>query len=240
MEALHLPTIVALGFLVGMRHALEADHLAAVATLARESRGVRESAFRGAVWGLGHTLTLFLVGGVCLLLGGVMPDGFARAAEAGVGAMLVVLGVQVFVRMRSQGVHVHAHRHDDGTVHLHAHSHPPAADHPAEHRHSHRTSFPRRALVIGLVHGLAGSAALLLLALETTTSPWVGLLYIGVFGLGSVIGMAVLSAAIAVPFAATLGDRAVWLTRVYRGLEAAVGVTAVAVGVWVLVGAVAP
>ena len=241
MEALHLPTIVALGFLVGMRHALEADHLAAVATLARESRGVRESAFRGAVWGLGHTLTLFLVGGVCLLLGGVVPDGFARAAEAGVGAMLVVLGVQVFVRLRRQGVHVHAHRHDDGTVHLHAHTHsdPPAAHHPREHHHTHRKGFPRRALVIGLVHGLAGSAALLLLALETTTTPWAGLLYITVFGLGSVIGMAVLSAAIALPFAASLGDRAVWLTRFYRGLEVAVGVTAVAVGVWVLLRAVA-
>lgn len=228
----HLPTVLVLGFLVGMRHALEADHLAAVATLARESRGVRDSALRGAVWGLGHTLTLFLVGGVCLLVGGVVPDGFARAAEAGVGAMLVVLGVQVLWRMRRQGVHVHAHRHDDGTVHLHAHGHPPAAPHdPERHHHAHRWSFPRRALVVGLVHGLAGSAALLLLAVEAATSAWGGLVYIAVFGLGSVAGMAVLSAAIAVPFAAS----AAWLTRVYRGLEVAVGSTAVAVGVWLIV-----
>ena len=233
----HLPTVLVLGFLVGMRHALEADHLAAVATLARESRGVRDSALRGAVWGLGHTLTLFLVGGVCLLVGGVVPPGFARAAEAGVGAMLVALGVQVFWRMRRQGVHVHAHRHGDGTVHLHAHGHAPtpsgdpAPHDPEHHRHAHRWSFPRRALVVGLVHGLAGSAALLLLAVEAATSAWGGLVYIAVFGLGSVAGMAVLSAAIAVPFAAP----AAWLTRVYRGLEAAVGATAVAVGVWLLV-----
>lgn len=215
----HLWTIVVLGFLVGMRHALEADHLAAVATLARESRSVRASAFRGAVWGLGHTLTLFLVGGVCLLLGGVVPEGFSRTAEAGVGVMLVALGLQVFWRMWRHSVHVHAHRHADGAVDLQA-----------------RRSFPRRALVVGLVHGLAGSAALLLLALETTTSPWAGLLYIAIFGLGSIAGMAVLSAAIAVPFAASVA----WLTRFYRGLEVAVGVTAVAVGVWVFFGAVVP
>jgi len=228
----HLPTVLVLGFLVGVRHALEADHLAAVATLARESRGVRDSALRGAVWGLGHTLTLFLVGGVCLVVGGVVPEGFARAAEAGVGAMLVALGVQVFWRMRRQGVHVHAHRHEDGTVHLHAHGHAPEAPHdPERHRHAHRWSFPRRALVVGLVHGLAGSAALLLLAVEAATSAWGGLVYIAVFGLGSVAGMAVLSAAIAVPFAAT----AAWLTRVYRGLEVTVGATAVGVGVWLLV-----
>lgn len=223
----YLPTIVVLGFLVGMRHALEADHLAAVATLARESRGVWDSAFRGAVWGLGHTLTLFLVGGACLLLGGVVPDGFARAAEAGVGAMLVALGLQVFLRMRRRGVLG------------------PASDpQPAEPR----APGHRRALVIGLVHGLAGSAALLLLALEATPSPWLGLLYIAIFGLGSVGGMAVLSAALAVPFATPLRrqardqahDQSRWPHRLHRGLEAAVGVAAVAVGLWVLVEVVVP
>lgn len=231
-----MATVVVLGFLVGMRHALEADHLAAVATLARESRGVRDGALRGAVWGLGHTLTLFVVGGVCLFVGGVVPAGFARAAEAGVGAMLVVLGLQVFWRLRRQRVHLHAHRHADGTVHLHAHPHAAAAPlDPERHHHSHRSSFPRRALVVGLVHGLAGSAALLLLALEATSSAWTGLAYIAVFGLGSVAGMALLSAAIAVPFAAS----AAWLTRVYRGLELAVGTTAVVVGLWVLAQAAA-
>jgi cytochrome c biogenesis protein CcdA len=195
------PTVVLLGFLVGMRHALEADHLAAVATLARESRSVRDSALRGAVWGLGHTLTLFLVGGVVLLLGGVVPERFSRLAEAGVGAMLVVLGLQVFRRMHRQGVGVD------------------------------RRSVPSRALVVGLVHGLAGSAALLLLAVETTTSVWSGLLYILVFGVGSIAGMAVLSAALAWPFAVS----ARWLTRAYRGLETAVGATAVVIGLWVLV-----
>lgn len=239
----HLATVVVLGFLVGMRHALEADHLAAVATLARQARGVRDSAWRGAVWGLGHTLTLFLVGGVCLLLGGVVPPSFARAAEGVVGVMLVLLGLQVFWRMRRQGVHLHAHNHDDGTVHLHAHSHGPPAPHRLDdgkahgekaHDHSHRNSFPRRALVVGLVHGLAGSAALLLLAIEASASTWAGLVYILVFGLGSIAGMALLSATMALPFASS----AAWLTRFYRSLEVAVGSVAVAVGVWVLIGAV--
>lgn len=228
-------SILVLGLLIGMRHALEADHLAAVASLVAGSGSPRAAAVRGAAWGLGHSLTLSLVGGVCLLLDVGVPEGFALAAEAAVGAVLVLLGADVLRRLRHGGVHVHAHRHADGTVHLHAHAHPQGEEHPpgtmddpAPHQDAH--ALPRRAILVGLLHGMAGSAALLLLTLQTVGSVWLGLAYIGLFGLGSILGMALLSAAIAMPLSASaraFGGR-------HRGLEGAVGATTVAVGLWTL------
>jgi sulfite exporter TauE/SafE len=227
--------ILLLGFLIGMRHALEADHLAAVASLATGGRSARSAAFQGAIWGLGHTITLFIVGGTCLLVSAAIPDRMMRLAEGVVGLMLLYLGGEVLWRLRRRGIHLHGHGHDDGTVHVHAHAHPSpsieAAQHdPHHHRHSHAGGFPRRALVVGLVHGVAGSAALLLLTLNTVGSFWWGLAYIGVFGLGSIAGMALLSTAIALPlkFSARL------LSRGYHAIEGAVGVGAVALGLWVL------
>ena len=226
-------SILVLGFLIGMRHALDADHLAAVATMATRHRGVRSAAWRGAVWGLGHTLTLFVIGGVCLLLNAEMPAPLVRAADVAVGAMLVLLGAEVFWRMRRQGVHVHAHAHDDGVVHIHAHAHPPDTGHDADdaHRHRHRDRFPRRALVVGLVHGMAGSAALLLVTLHATGSLWLGLAYIGVFGIGSIQGMAVLSSMLAIPLNVSTG----LLERLHVGLQVGIGTFTIALGLWMLV-----
>jgi len=225
-----LKAVLVLGFLFGLRHALDADHLAAVASLATRNPGLRRAAARGAAWGLGHTVTLLLVGGCGLLLGARIPPGWARAAEAAVGVMLVALGIDVFRRLRRRGVHFHPHRHSDGTVHFHAHGHEPAAAHDAAH-HEHRHPLPRRAIWVGMVHGLAGSAALLLLTLQAVGSLWLGLLYIALFGLGSAAGMALLSAAIALPLRASA-------RRVHGldvGLERVVGVATVLVGLWALV-----
>lgn len=227
-------SILVLGFLVGMRHALEADHLAAVATLVADRGGARKMALRGAVWGVGHTLTLFLVAGVCLVLGGVVPERLSWVAELAVGVMLILLGADVLLRMRRGGVHLHAHEHADGTVHLHAHAHHHDAPHDDEaaHRHRHERGFLRRALAVGMVHGLAGSAALLLLALPVGGSPWLVLAYVACFGLGSVLGMALLSAVIAVPLQAS----ARLLEGAYRTLMMAVGFASAAVGAWILYG----
>ncbi|HMB53532.1 MAG TPA: urease accessory protein [Thermoanaerobaculia bacterium] len=227
-------SILVLGFLVGMRHALEADHLAAVATLVADRGGARKMALRGAVWGVGHTLTLFLVAGVCLVLGGVVPERLSWVAELAVGVMLILLGADVLLRMRRGGVHLHAHEHADGTVHLHAHAHHHDAPHDDEaaHRHRHERGFLRRALAVGMVHGLAGSAALLLLALPVGGSPWLVLGYVACFGLGSVLGMALLSAVIAVPLQAS----ARLLEGAYRTLMMAVGFASAAVGAWILYG----
>lgn len=230
-----MASILLLGFLLGMRHALEADHLAAVASLATRSRGLWHTVSQGAAWGLGHTLTLLLAGGICLLASASIPPRLARLLEAGVGIMLLALGGEVLWRARRRHLHLHVHRHDDGTMHLHAHSHAPGEAHGPAHRahphvHPHAEGFPRRALLVGLVHGLAGSAALLLLTLSTLPSRWLGLIYILVFGLGSILGMAILSAVLAVPLQGT----ARLLTRTHRVVEVLTGLATVAIGVWVL------
>ncbi len=226
-----MKSILVLGLLMGMRHAMETDHLAAVASLATRSRGMRGTVLRGAVWGLGHTLTLGLVGGVCLLLGAVVSERLSQILETAVGLMLLGLGAEVLWRLHRRRIHVHVHRHGDGTVHLHAHSHVPAEQHdPSHHQHPHPEGFPGRALVVGMVHGLAGSAALVLLTLSSAGSVEMGLAYIGLFGAGSILGMAALSAVIAVPLRGT----ARLLTGMVNGLETLVGWATVGVGLWVL------
>jgi ABC-type nickel/cobalt efflux system permease component RcnA len=227
-----LTSILALGFLLGMRHALDADHLAAVATLATRSRSVGHTVLQGVVWGTGHTLTLMLFGGAVLVLGLALPGRAAQALELAVGVMLVALGADVLVRLWRKRVHFHAHRHPDGAAHFHAHSHQNeiAPHDPARHDHPHPRGFPARALLVGMVHGMAGSAALILLSLEALRSPAWGLLYIAIFGLGSILGMAVLSAAIAVPL--RLSSR--HLTRAHDGLSAAVGLATLVLGCYIV------
>jgi ABC-type nickel/cobalt efflux system permease component RcnA len=230
-----------LGLLLGLRHSLEADHLAAVASLATRSRSFRSTVIQGVAWGFGHTLTLLAVGGACLLLRATIPERVAQGLEAAVGVMLLFLGADVLWRWRRRRIHVHLHRHADGTVHLHAHGHAGAADgqhrsraqpphgaHP--HEHPHARGLPLRALLVGLVHGLAGSAALLLLTLSTLSSVWLGLVYIAVFGAGSILGMAVLSAILAFPLHRPERGLAGW----HDGLEVVIGVTTLMIGAWVL------
>jgi ABC-type nickel/cobalt efflux system permease component RcnA len=221
-----LASILALGFLLGLRHATDADHVAAVATLATRSRSLAQTVAQGVAWGTGHTLTLMLFGGAVLVAGAVVPAQAAQALELAVGVMLIALGADALYRLRRERIHFHAHHHADGVEHFHAHSHrgEHAPHDPA--RHEHRHGFPARALLVGMVHGMAGSAALVLLSLETLRSPALGLAYIAIFGLGSILGMAALSAAIAVPLRLTSRR----LGRAYHGLSAAVGLATVAIG----------
>jgi sulfite exporter TauE/SafE len=224
-------SFLVLGLLMGMRHALDADHLAALASLATRTRSLRATLIQGIAWGFGHTLTLLLVGGLCLWLDAAIPEGWARGLELGVGAMLLFLGGDILWRMRRQRVHVHVHRHGDELVHLHAHRHAPGAAHDsAGHDHPHPEGVPTRALLVGLVHGLAGSAALLLLALHDAGSAWLGLAYIGVFGLGSILGMTASCLVIAAPLQASVRHFA----RLHRGLEALVALTTIGIGVRLL------
>ena len=225
-----LASILALGFLLGMRHATDADHVAAVATLATRSPSLAHTVVQGVAWGTGHTLTLMLVGGAVLVLGVVVPAQAAQALELAVGLMLVALGADALYRLRRERVHFHAHRHADGVAHFHAHSHrgEGAPHNPARHEHPH--GFPGRALLVGMVHGMAGSAALILLSLEALRSPAWGFAYIAIFGLGSILGMAVLSAAIAVPLRLTSRH----LKRTYDGLAAAVGLATVLLGCYIV------
>ena len=225
---------LALGFLIGMQHALEADHLAAVGTMAfGEPASKRRLALRGAAWGVGHTLTLFAICAAVILLGLTLTDRIAAVLEFGVGIMLVLLGLDVVRRMRARRVHFHAHKHGDGRAHMHAHSHAGAAlPHGRDpHRHSHPTGFPLRALLIGLVHGAARSAGLLALAVAATRESWVAVAYVLLFGLGSILGMAALSFAVAWP----LGSAERYAKSIHSLLSLGAAAIAVFLGIEVMV-----
>jgi cytochrome c biogenesis protein CcdA len=218
--------VLGLGFLLGMQHALEADHIAAVSSIAARRSDVGDIVKHGLTWGLGHTLTLFAFAGAAILLGHAIPDTLARPIETAVGVMLIGLGAHVLWRLWRDRVHFHAHRHGDGTRHIHVHSH---AGESVPHRaspHQHAHGFRWRSLLVGLMHGMAGSAALLVLAVSQVANPAAGMAYVLLFGVGSMLGMGALSVVIAVPLAVS----ARWLTWANRALQAAVGAITIAIG----------
>lgn len=216
--------ILITGFLLGMKHATEADHLAAVATLATRQNSLAQTLRQGIAWGVGHTLTLMLFGGIVLALGTSLPESAAQGLELAVGLMLIVLGADVLRRLVQRRIHFHVHSHENNIKHVHAHSH--AHDYVGAsvhryslHQHSHGEKLPLRALAVGMMHGMAGTAALILLSLGAVQSISMGLLYIVLFGVGSIIGMALLSVAIAIPLRLS-ADYLGWL---HNGMVALVG-----------------
>jgi len=220
-------SLLFIGFLIGMRHALEADHVAAVASLATTTTSLKSAVKHGAVWGMGHTITLLLFGSIVILTDSVMPENLALGLEFVVGIMLLVLGVDVIRRMIRDKVHFHTHQHGNNKQHFHAHKHKNETVHnPKQHQHKHSSKFPRRALFIGLMHGMAGSAALILLTLQTVSSPLTGLMYMLLFGLGSIVGMAALSVVIAIP----LRHSAKGLTWLNNGLQGVIGIATIVLG----------
>ena len=233
-----MTSILVLGFLIGIRHAFEPDHLAAVTAMATGRTSLRQTLRQGAVWGLGHTTTLFLVCGAVIYMETAVSDFAARMMEAAVGVLLIGLGAEVIRRMIRDRIHFHAHRHTGGEVHFHAHSHkhePKQAVHPRTHDHDHRAAFPLRFFIVGLMHGMAGSAALAVMTAQTTASPWLALGYVALFGVGSMVGMALFSAAISLPLR---GARS--LTWAHNGLQAAIGCLTVGLGAMTVVSSVFP
>jgi hypothetical protein len=194
-------SILLVGFLLGMKHATEADHLVAVATLATRQSSLARTLRQGVAWGVGHTLTLMLFGGAVLVLGQVIPPRLEQALETAVGVMLVVLGADLLRRLARDRLRFHAER------------------------------WPVRALAVGMMHGLAGSAALVVLALQTIPTIGLGLGYIALFGVGSIVGMALLSAAIAIPLKLSAG----YLNRAHRAMLALVGVSTCALGSFIVI-----
>lgn len=222
-------SLLAFGALVGMQHALEADHLAAVAALSARPTSRRSLVLRGAWWGLGHTIALFAVCGTVLLLGLSLGEGLEAALEFVVGVMVSGLGLNVLWTIYRRRIHFHAHEHGDGMRHLHAHAHEAekARDHAdSPHEHHHPRHGLTKALTIGLVHGAAGSGALLVLLVAVANSAGMALAYIACFGLGSIAGMAALSFVASFPLnAAARGAR--WL---HSTTMAAIGLFAIAIG----------
>ncbi|HEX8249200.1 MAG TPA: hypothetical protein VF599_13570 [Pyrinomonadaceae bacterium] len=219
--------ILGFGFLLGLKHATDADHLAAVSTIVTERRSLFGSAIIGGLWGLGHTISLFAAGIFVLLLNFKISEQTEKLLEFGVGVMLVLLGLNVLRKLFQGGrLHFHAHEHGE-RVHVHPHIHERAPDEPHTH---HGFSFSPRALIIGMIHGLAGSAALMLLIIPTIESQAVGLLYIIVFGIGSIGGMMLMSFLVGLPFALT----AARFDRFNHILQSIAGLVSVALGLFIV------
>jgi hypothetical protein len=188
----HALALLVIGFVLGLRHATDSDHVVAVTTIVSRARNARAAMAIGALWGLGHTATILLVGGAIVLFGIVIPPRLGLSMELSVAAMLVVLGV-----MNLTGA-IRAIREQ---AHPDSHS---AGEEPHEHRLL-GVGGVVRPVVVGVVHGLAGSAAVALLVLATVHSPVWAILYLSVFGIGTVLGMMALTAAMAIPIAAVAG-----------------------------------
>jgi high-affinity nickel-transport protein len=204
-----LPAILLLGFVLGMRHATDADHVVAVTTIVARDRTLRGAARIGTLWGAGHTLTILLVGGAIILFGLVIPPRLGLALELSVGVMLVALG--------AASLYAGSHTHERADAAL------ARADH---HLGSLRGYSMLRPVLVGIVHGLAGSAAVALLVLGTIRDPLVAVGYLAVFGVGTIAGMVVITTALALPLAAARGAFA----KVGRWLGVAAGLASVALG----------
>jgi len=218
MPVLELVTSSGLGSLLGMRHALEPDHLAAVSTLVAHERGGYKAAWLGACWGVGHTLSLLVVGAALVLLRAEMPARATTVFELGVALMLISLGLRAIYVAAGQGPSGPAHVHQHGRV-VHLHAGAPA------HIHIGVWTLARRPLLVGAVHGLAGSGALTALVLTTLPSTAARFTYMALFGVGSTLGMAALSGLLGWPLA-RLGQR----TLVARTVSFAVGCVSTALG----------
>lgn len=224
--------LLGLGLVFGLKHATEVDHVVAVSTIVSQSRNLLRSAMVGALWGAGHTAALLISGAVVLLLRVTIPENVSHLLELCVALMILVLGVSGVWRALRKGkkIHVHEHSHD-GMAHAHIHFHEGTTQHRKGQasRHTHAvSSIGVKPILIGTLHGLAGSGALTLLVLTQINSAWVGLLYLALFGVGSILGMVLMSSLIGLPFALTSRN----LTGLHRRLQTAAGVLSVAFGLW--------
>ncbi|HTQ61487.1 MAG TPA: hypothetical protein VMI32_14770 [Candidatus Solibacter sp.] len=242
-------SIIVLGFFLGMRHATDPDHVIAVTTIVSRQRSIKHAAVIGALWGVGHTLTILIVGSAIVVFGLVIPARVGLTMELSVGLMLILLGILnlsgitrwIIETLTPVNLAVHSHVHSHGDyIHSRPYAHAPENHGRAESATPvswlDRTFGPLgsyqvvRPLAVGIVHGLAGSAAVALLVLTTIRIPLLAVFYLLVFGLGTIAGMMLITAAIAVPFAAS----APRFRRLNHGLSLASGVISVAFGLFIV------
>lgn len=250
--------ILAIGFFLGMRHAIDPDHVIAVSTIVSRERSIAKAALIGVLWGCGHTLTITVVGAAIILFGLAIPVPVGLTMEFSVGLMLILLGVMNLTGLMSwlnekfspahprvTGEHAHPHQHGS-RVHFHWHSHVRGEEHHGEglalprwsagtEAKSLRGLFSRlglfhvlRPLLVGIVHGLAGSAAVALLVLSTIREPRWAVLYLLVFGVGTIAGMMLITSVLAFPFSIA-GYKFAWLNR---GLITASGLVSLGFGLF--------
>lgn len=220
--------VLSIGFFLGLKHATEADHLAAVSTIVSERKSLLSSAIIGGYWGLGHTISLFIAGVLVLLLNLQISEKTERTLELLVGVMLVLLGLNVLRKIIKGGM-LHFHEHEHGErAHVHPHIHEKdKSDAPETH---HGFSFNPRAVLVGMVHGMAGSAALMLIVIPTIQSTAMGLLYIAIFGIGSIGGMMIMSFLVGLPFHLTASR----LNRFNFVLQCIAGLISVGLGLFII------
>jgi high-affinity nickel permease len=247
-----LASVILLGFFLGMRHATDADHVIAVTTIVSRQRSLTSAMTIGALWGIGHTLTILVVGGAIVVFGLVIPPRVGLTMEFSVALMLILLGIlslsglpgrvrtaMSLAHSDTDPLHAHPHRHGD-YVHSHAHGHG-AVDHGHRENQTPQAWLDRtlgrlglyqllRPLVVGLVHGLAGSAAVALLVLATIRDPGWAVAYLLVFGVGTIAGMMLITAAVAAPFAYTSRR----FGRLNRYLATASGLLSLLVGLYLV------
>ena len=263
LTSLSAIALLGLGFVFGLKHATEVDHVVAVSTIVSKERNVFRSALVGGLWGIGHTASLVIVGAIVLVLRVAVPERVSTWLEFCVALMIIGLGATALIRtLRGrQDIHIHQHTHDGGShVHIHFHEHGtehstsvdgdsrqaveaplrgrPVFDQDIEHvteqdltalSHTHSISTVGiKPLLVGAMHGLAGSATLTLLVLTQISSIVLGLTYLAVFGIGSIFGMLLMSGLIGLPFA--LSARR--LSGVHYGLQTVAGVLSIVFGLW--------
>ena len=244
---LTLFSIIAIGFFLGVRHATDPDHVIAVTTIVSRQRSIKHAALIGVLWGLGHTITILIVGTAIILFGLAIPAKVGLAMELSVGLMLILLGILnlsgvirwITEKWTRKSPHSHAHVHGD-YIHSHSHGHAPEIHGHAEDATPvswmDRT-FGKlgvyhilRPLAVGIVHGLAGSAAVALLVLTTIRTPVAAVSYLLVFGIGTIAGMMLITALIAMPF--TFSQTR--FTGLNRGLGMASGLISLCFGLFVV------
>ncbi|MBM7869026.1 sulfite exporter TauE/SafE [Clostridium pascui] len=191
---INLLSILVIGFILGIKHAMEPDHVIAVSTMVSDTKKLLSSSIIGVFWGIGHTITLFIVGMVFIFMKNEIPGEIALFLEFAVGVMLVYLGIKSYVFAEKNHIHSHKHTHNDI---LHEHFHEENINH--QHDNSKIPYF--KSIFIGLVHGLSGSAAMILLTMTSVKHSWQAGIYIIIFGLGTISGMLLCTILIGIPFA---------------------------------------
>ena len=249
MNLINFLSILVLGFFLGMRHATDPDHVVAVTTIVSRYRNVSYAALIGILWGLGHTVTILAVGGGIILFGWVIPVRIGLSMEFSVALMLILLGILNLTGIlqtiserfipRQGKIHSHSHRHG-GSVHTHLHGHDPQA-------HPHMTGQTPvkasdtllgsmgayqilRPVIVGLVHGLAGSAAVALLVLATIRNPKWAVAYLVLFGVGTMVGMMLITVAMSLPFTHTAKS----FPHMNRGFRIASGLLSLGFGLFLV------
>lgn len=178
-----LLSVLAIGFILGIKHAIEPDHVIAVSTIASKSRKLWDASLAGIFWGIGHTATLFIIGIILILMKNDLSDKWTMSLEFLVGIMLVYLGITSFLSFRKHKQHSHLIEEDSKNDHL----------------NKKEVSY-FKSLFIGFIHGLAGSAAMVLLTMSTVNTVWQGGLYILIFGVGTTLGMLFFTTILGIPF----------------------------------------